>query len=87
MIGVAAGLRVGMDERGGQPRQCMQKIMLGADSDLVRLDCGSAGIDADLALSAQLMAGPAQPDLAPVQYARDRRHDSLDQRRGAEDSQ
>jgi hypothetical protein len=33
------GLRIGVHQRGGQPRQRKQQIVLGADRDLVRLDC------------------------------------------------
>jgi hypothetical protein len=36
VIGVAAWLRVCMHERGGQPRQSMQKIVLGVHRDLMR---------------------------------------------------
>ena len=59
------GLWVGVHQRGGQPRQRMQQVVLGVDRDLVRLDRAGIGIDDDLAFGAQMVPDPAQPDLAP----------------------
>src|SRR5271170_1766729 len=62
MVVVITGLRVGVHYRGSEPRQGMQQGMLRADRDLVGLDRRSGSIDDDLALGAELVADPAQPD-------------------------
>jgi hypothetical protein len=59
---------VGVDERAGQPRDGVQEIMLGVHRDLVSRRGGEIGRDHDLALGPQLMADPAQPDLAGAEY-------------------
>ena len=66
------GLRVGVHQRGGQPRQRVQQVVLGINRDLVSLDRAGPGIDEDLAFSAQLVPDPAQPDLADIEHARGR---------------
>ena len=38
VIGAPLGLRVGVYQRSGQPRQRMQQAVLGVDRDLVRPD-------------------------------------------------
>jgi hypothetical protein len=60
---------VGVDERGGQPRDGVQEIMLGVHRDLVSRRGGEAGRDHDLALGPQLVADPAQPDLAGAEHS------------------
>ena len=60
---------VGVDERGGQPRDRVQQGVLSADSDLVRLRGGDVRVDDYLAFSADLVADPAQPDLPGIQHA------------------
>ena len=60
---------VGVDQRGRQPRDRVQQIMLGGHRDLVRRRGGEAGRDHDLALGPQLMADPAQPDLTGAEHA------------------
>ena len=64
MIIACLGLRVGVHQRGGQPRQRMKQVVLGVDRDPVRLDRAGTGIDDNLAFSAQMVPDPAQPDLA-----------------------
>ena len=66
VVGVPPGLRVGVYQRGGQARQRVQQVVLGADRDLVRGDGAGTGVDDDLAFGAQLVADPAEPDLAGV---------------------
>jgi hypothetical protein len=61
-------LRVGVHQRGGQPRQRVQQVVLGADRDLVRLDCADTAIDDDLTFGAQVVPNPAQPDLANPEH-------------------
>ena len=58
------GLRIGVHQRGGQPRQRVQQVVLGVDCDLVCLDCAGIGVDDDFAFGAQLVPDPAQPHLA-----------------------
>jgi hypothetical protein len=58
------GLRVGVHQRGGQSWQRVQKVVLGADGDLVGLDRAGSGVDDDLAFGVQMVPDPAQPDLA-----------------------
>jgi len=53
-------LRVGVHQRGGQPRQRVQQVVLGVDRDPVRLDRAGTGIDDHLAFSAQTVYDPAQ---------------------------
>ena len=52
MIIACLGLWVGVHQRGGQPRQRMQQVVLGIDSDLVSLDRAGTGIDDDFAFGA-----------------------------------
>ena len=66
--GLAGLVGVGVDERAGQPRYGVQEIMLGVHRDLVSGGGGEAGRDHDLALGPQLMADPAQPDLAGAEH-------------------
>src|SRR6185312_1234633 len=61
-------LRVGVHQRGGQPRQRVQQVVLGADRDLVRLDRADTAIDDDLTFGAQVVPNPAQPDLANPEH-------------------
>jgi len=64
MVSIARlGLRVGVHQRGGQPWQRVQQVVLGADRDLVSLHRTGAGVDDDLTFGAQMMPDPAQPDL------------------------
>ena len=72
MIIACLGLRVGVHQRGGQPRQRMQQVVLGVDRDPVCLDRAGTGIDDDLAFSAQAVPDPAQPDLADIEHSRRR---------------
>ena len=72
MIIACLRLRVGMHQRGGQPRQRMQQVVLGGDRDLVSLDRAGTGIDDDLAFGAQMVPDPAQPDLADIEHSRRR---------------
>jgi hypothetical protein len=67
VIGALAGLGIGMYKRGGQPRQCVQQIVLGLDRDPVGLDRGGTGVDDDFAFGAQLVPVPPQPGLANIQ--------------------
>jgi hypothetical protein len=60
---------VGVDQRGGQPGDRVQQIMLGGHRDLVRRRGGEAGRNHDLALGPELMADPAQADLAGAEHA------------------
>ena len=60
---------VGVHERAGQPRDRVQEIVLGVDRDLMGRGGGEVGRDHDLALGPQLMADPAQPDLAGAEHA------------------
>ena len=69
MVRSVAGLGIGVHESRGQARQGVQQGMLGADCDLMRLNGGGAGVDHDLAFGPQLMADPAQPDLADAEHA------------------
>jgi hypothetical protein len=61
MIIACLGLRVGVHQRGRQPRRRVQQVVLGVDRDPVRLDRAGTGIDDDLAFSAQTVPDPAQP--------------------------
>jgi hypothetical protein len=65
--GACLGLRVGVHQRGGQPWQRVQQVVLGADRDLVCLHRTGSGVDDDLAFG---VPDPAQPDLAHAQYPR-----------------
>ena len=67
--GLAGLIGVGVHERARQPRDRVQQIVLGGDRDLVGRGGGDAGRDHDLALGPQLMADPAQPDLAGAEHA------------------
>ena len=62
-------LRVGVHERRGQPGYGVHEPVLGVDGDRVRLDHGRCGVDDDLALGAQPVPDPAQPDRADVEHA------------------
>ena len=68
MIGALLGLRVGVHQRRGQPRQSVQQVVFGVDRDLVGLDRAGTGIDDDLAFGAQMVPDPPQPDLAAAQH-------------------
>jgi hypothetical protein len=70
MIGARLSLRVGVNQRRGQARQRMQQIVLGVDRDLVSLDRAGPGIDDHLALGAQLVSDPPQPNLADIEHPR-----------------
>jgi len=61
MIGALLGLRVGVHQRSGQPRQRMQQVVLGLDRDLVSLDHAGTSIDDHVAFGAQLVPDPPQP--------------------------
>jgi hypothetical protein len=67
-VGPVGPVWVGVDERAGQPRDGVQEIMLGVHRDLVSRRGGESGRDHDLALGPQLMADPAQPDLAGAEH-------------------
>jgi hypothetical protein len=67
-VGVGGHVGVGVDQRAGQPRDGVQEIVLGVHRDLVRRRGGEAGPDDDLAFGPQLMADPAQPDLAGAEH-------------------
>ena len=69
MIIGCLGLRIGVHQRGGQPRQRMQQVVLGVDRDPVSLDCAGTGIDDDFAFGAQVVPDPAQPDLADIEHS------------------
>jgi len=60
MIIACLGLRVGVHQRGGQPRQRVQQVVLGVDRDPVRLDRAGPGIDDHLAFSAQPAGWPPE---------------------------
>jgi hypothetical protein len=64
IAGLLAGLRVGMHQRRRQARQRVQQFVLGGHCHLVRLDRAGTGVHDDLALGAELVADPVQPDLA-----------------------
>jgi hypothetical protein len=68
-VGFAGLVGVGVHERGGQPRDRVQEIMLGGHRDLMRRRSGEIGCDHNLALGPQLMADPAQADLAGAEHA------------------
>src|SRR5215471_20488030 len=59
MIIACLGLRVGMHQRGSQPRQRMQQVVLCIDRDLVSLDRAGIDVDNDLTLGTQMMPDPA----------------------------
>jgi hypothetical protein len=61
MIIACLVLRVGVYQRGGQPRQRVQQVVLGVDRDPVRLDRAGTGIGDNLAFGAQAVPDPAQP--------------------------
>lgn len=67
VIGALRSLRIGVDERGGQPRHGVQEAVLGVDCYLMRLDRAGRGIDDYLTFSPQLVANPPQPHLADVE--------------------
>ena len=67
MIGAVRRRWIGVDERGGQPRYCMQQIVLRVNGHMVSLDGSGVRIDHDLALGPELMTDPAQSDLADIQ--------------------
>lgn len=56
VVDAPAGLRIGIHQRGGQPRQFMQQAVLGVNGDPVCLN------RPDLALGTQIMPDPPQPD-------------------------
>lgn len=60
-------LRVSVYQRSGEARQPVQEEVLCLDGYLVCLDGGRIGSDHNLALGAQLMAEPTEPDVAYVQ--------------------
>jgi hypothetical protein len=66
--GFGGSVGVGVDERAGQPGDRVQEIMLGVDRDLVGDRGGDVGRDDDFAFGPQLMADPAQPDLAGAEH-------------------
>jgi hypothetical protein len=68
VVGVAPGLRVGVHQRRGQPRQRVQQTALGADRDLMGLDSAGTGVNDHFAFGPQLMADPPQPDLADTRH-------------------
>ena len=49
-IGAIWCLRICVDKRGGQPRNCVKQVVLGVNSYLVGLDSGGLRIDHDLTL-------------------------------------
>jgi hypothetical protein len=57
-----------MHQRRRQARQRAQQSVPGCHRHLVRLDRAGIGIHDDLALGAELVADPAQPDLANTQH-------------------
>jgi hypothetical protein len=65
-VGAVMGLGVGVDERGGQPRDGEQEIVLGGDCDLVGLHGGDVRVDDHFAFGADLVADPAQPYLPDI---------------------
>lgn len=67
MIGTLWRLRVRVYERSRQPRNRVQKAVLGVDGHLMGLDGAGTRIDHDLAFGPKLMADPAQSHLANVQ--------------------
>ena len=64
-----SGPGVRVDQGGIEPRQCVEQLVLSLDRNGVGLNSGAIGRDHDLALGAQLVADPSQPDLADVEYA------------------
>jgi len=62
MISAVLGLRIGVHQRRGQPRQRVQQAVLGIDCDLVSLDRADSGIDDHFTFGAQLVPDPPQPD-------------------------
>jgi len=70
MVIAVSGLRVRMHDRSGKTGKGMQESVLGADRYLVGLDRRRGAVDDDLAFGAELVADPAQPDLADVEHAR-----------------
>ena len=70
VVSSGLGLGIGVHQRGGQPGQGVQQVVLGSDRDLVRLDRAGPRVHRDLAFGAQLMADPAQPDLACTEDSR-----------------
>jgi hypothetical protein len=78
VIRAFALLRVGVDERGGQPRQCVQEAVLGSDCRLVGRYGGGVGVGDDFAFGAELVTDPPQPHRADVQDARSGAQDFVD---------
>jgi hypothetical protein len=67
MIGHLGRLRVRVDEGGRQPRDGVQKVVLGVNSYLVGLDGAGVRSNDDFAFSPELMADPPQAHLTDVQ--------------------
>jgi hypothetical protein len=59
-------LGVGMDQRGIEPGQCVEQLVLSLDRNGMGLNSGAIRRDHDLALGAELVADPSQPDLTDV---------------------
>jgi hypothetical protein len=68
-IGALARLRVGMHQGRGQAGQRVQQVVLGVDGDGVGGDGGDGAADGDLAFGPELVADPAEPNLADVMRA------------------
>jgi MFS family permease len=68
-VGALPGLRVGVHDDRGQPWQCVQQVVFGVDGDLVRLERGNVAAHDDLALGAQLVTDPAEPDQPGAEHA------------------
>ena len=63
-----SGSGVRVDQGGIEPGQCVEQLVLSPNSNGVGLNSGAVGRDHDLALGAQLVADPSQPDLTDVKY-------------------
>ncbi len=69
MISTSARLRIGVHQGSDQAWHGVQKAVLRLDGRLMSLHGGPVGLHDDLALGAQLMAGPPQPDMADAEHA------------------
>jgi hypothetical protein len=68
MICALTWLRVGVHQRSAEPRQRVQEVMLGSHRYLVRRDRRRVRVHEDLALGAEPVTDPPQPDLANPQH-------------------
>ena len=70
MIFTVARLGVGVDEGAAEARQRVQEAVLGVHGHLVGADEGAGGVHDDVAFGAQVVADPAEADVAHREHAR-----------------